>query len=336
MLSLKALKAFVNMTSQKPRIVFLDAETVDLGDISAKKLQAQGYYRPLFNISREQMSDSVWESEILISNKYFLGESEFAKSPQLKLVCISATGANNVDLEAARKRGIGVCNVAGYSTASVAEHTLMFLLALSHGLMPHHQAAMSGTWSQSPHFAWLNFPYQNLRGKTLGIVGYGDIGREVERLVKPLGMQVLIAKLPGRKYSDRKARLTLSALLKKSDFVTLHSALHAKTQHLINTQTLSYFKTSAYLLNLARGGLVDENALAEALQQGRLAGYASDVMQQEPPPSDHIFFSDSIRHKILLTPHIAWASQESRQNLMDEIAENIAAFKKGKRRNRLD
>ncbi len=324
------------MASSKPTIVFLDAETVDLGDVNSKKLQAQGDYRPLFNIARQKIPEKVWKSEILISNKYFLGEKEFEQSPRLKLVCISATGANNVDLEAARRRGIGVCNVAGYSTTSVAEHTLMFLLALSHGLMPHHQAVMNQAWSQSLHFAWLEFPYKNLSGKTLGIVGYGDIGRKVEVLAKAFGMQVLIAKLPGRKYSDRKVRMTLSALFKKSDFVTLHSALNDQTHHLINARTLNYFKPSAYLLNLARGGLVDEKALARALQQGRLAGYASDVLEQEPPPREHIFFSKSIRDKVLFTPHIAWASQESRQNLLDEIAENIAAFKQGKRRNRLD
>jgi glycerate dehydrogenase len=190
-------------------------------------------------------------------------------------------------------------------------------------------------WSASPHFALFDFPFSDLEGKTLGIVGYGTIGKRVAALAKAFRMNVLVAKIPGRKYIDAKGRLPLEKVLKESDFVTLHCTLTKESRHLMNTKRLNIMKKSAYLLNLARGPVVNEWAVAEVLQAGRLAGYATDVMEREPPPRDHPFFQDQVKNKVLLTPHIAWASRESRQRLVDEIAGNIEAFKKGRKRNRI-
>ncbi len=323
------------MKTPSLRIVFLDAPTVDLGDILLKKLKVQGSYTGLSLQNHDPLPNSACEADILIANKYYLGQEEFQKCPRLRLICVAATGTNNIDLEGAKQRGIGVCNVAGYSTPTVVEHTLMFLLAFGHRLMEHHLSSVNGEWSRSPSFALLKFPYHDLKGKRLGIIGYGHIGRGVGKIAKALGMVVSVARMPGRKYSTKEKRVSLKSLLQTSDFVTLHCPLTSLTENLMDGEKLSWMKSSAYLLNLARGPIVDEAAVAKALQSGKLAGYASDVLRQEPSPSDHPFFQPGVREKILLTPHIAWASQESRQRLMDEIAMNIEAFRKGRKRNRL-
>jgi glycerate dehydrogenase len=211
----------------------------------------------------------------------------------------------------------------------------MFLLALGHRLQEHARSVQDGHWSRGPHFALLKFPYSDLAGKRLGILGYGTIGRRVARLARVLGMQVAVARLPGRKYPPGDKRLSLKALLRTSDFVSIHCPLIPRTQGLIDAEKLEWMKPSACLLNLARGPIVDEGAVAETLRAGRLAAYASDVLSQEPPPEGHPLLAPALRDKVLLTPHIAWASRESRQRLVDEIALNIEAFRKGRRRNRV-
>ncbi len=318
----------------KPQIVFLDAATVDLGDVDVTPLKREGIYTAYKDGSPQQLLTRAKNADVLISNKFVLDDSVFKYLPQLKLVCVSATGVNNVDLKAARARGIAVCNVPGYSTVTVAEHALLFMLALSHRLMVHSDAAVDGTWSRAKTFTILDFPFSDLRGKTLGIVGFGQIGREVKRLAAAFGMKILIADIPGR--PKAKGRNPLASVLKKSDFVTLHAPLTRLTHHLIDASRLKFFKKNAALLNLARGGLVDEIAVARALKSGILGAYATDVLHVEPPLKNHPLFDKSIRDKVLMTPHIAWASLESRQNLINEMAANIRAFKKGKKKNRVD
>ncbi len=319
----------------KPRIFFLDPGTVDLGDISLGALKKQGRYQGMFRGTRANIIRKAREADIVISNKFYLGKTEMTRLPRLKLICIAATGTNNVDLEAARRRGIAVCNVAGYSTATVVEHALMFLLAWGHRLLEHSGAVQRGAWSRSPHFALLDYPYSDLEGKTLGILGYGTIGRRVARVARALGMKVLIGALPGRRYTKKNGRVSLKSLLKQSDFVSLHCALGPITQGLMNRNTLAWMKPAAYLLNLARGPVVDEAAVAHALLKGKVAGYAADVMVREPPDRKNPLLDPALRDKVLITPHIAWASRESRQRLVDEIGANIAAFKRGRRRNQL-
>ena len=316
------------------KIVFLDVDTLDLGDLNTKALKKLGDYHAQSLSHIQELDPSLHDASIVISNKVLL-KDELALLPNLKLICIAATGVNNVDLNLAKARGIVVCNVAGYSTTTVVEHALLFLLAFSHRLFEHHESVITQKWSHCPRFADLDFPYRDLSGKTLGLIGYGTIGRRVAKLAKALGMKILIGKIPGRQYAASPKRHSLKELLKKSDYVNLHCSLSKQTQHLINTQTLALMKPCAYLLNLGRGALVNESDVALALEKGKLAGYASDVMDQEPPPTDSPLLNETLKSKVIFTPHIAWASQESRQRLLNEIALNIQAFLKGKKRNRI-
>lgn len=307
-------------------IVFLDAATVDLGDLDMSGFARLGNYRAYANSRQDQVVARARGADVVITNKCLLRERELARLPKLKLICVAATGINNVDLEYAKQRGVAVTNVRGYSTTTVAEHTLLFLLAFSHRLLAHHRAAIDGTWSRSPHFTVLDFPFTDLHGKILGIIGYGAIGREVGRLARAFGMKVLVGKISGRKYRGGPNRISLKTLLRRSDFVSLHCPLTDRTHHLLNSKNLPCMKSSAVLLNMARGAIVDEAALARALRSGRLAGYGADVLSQEPPPRNHSLFQKKICDKVLLTPHMAWASRESRQRLADQIVKNIKNF----------
>ena len=323
------------MPKARPKIVFLDSATVNLSDVELKALHRQGDLHLLDLRIGDAPPAEISDAEILISNKIPLGGSEFPRLPGLRLIAVAATGTNNVDLSEARRSGIAVCNVPGYSTATVVEHTVLFLLAFAHRFFEHIVAVQSGEWTRSPHFALLEFPFSDLAGKTLGILGYGGIGRKVAATAKAIGMKIRLGKLPGRSYRKSEKREPLRRLLAASDFVSLHCPLTEATRGLIDEEKLSWMKPGAYLLNMARGPLVRESAVAEALRAGRLAGYGADVTGQEPPPADHPLLAADLGDKVLLTPHIAWASRESRQRFIEEIAGNIAAFKAGKKRNRV-
>jgi glycerate dehydrogenase len=323
------------MLKPRPLILFLDAGTVDLGDVDLEELKKGGDVVLLNKRAGESLPREAARAEVVISNKYFLGSEEMERLPALKLVAVAATGTNNVDLAEARRRGVSVCNVPGYSTATVVEHTLMMLLAFSHRLVEHVEAVRAGDWSRSPCFALLNFPFSDLDGKTLGILGHGDIGKRVGTLAKALGMKVRIGKLPGRTYRKNEKRDSLEELLSKSDYVSLHCPLTDSTKGLIDREKLSWMKPGAYLLNMARGPLVVESSVAAALRAGGLAGYGADVCSQEPPPSNHPLLAKDIQSKVLMTPHVAWASRESRQRLIEQIARNIHAFFRGKKLNRV-
>jgi glycerate dehydrogenase len=323
------------MPGQQLKIVFLDAATVDLGDLRMDAIRRQGRYRAIPDCPRRSLPRECLDAEVVITNKVALDGRRLERFPRLRLVCVAATGVNNIDLAAAKRLGIGVCNVAGYSTSTVVEHTLMFLLAFSHRLMEHHQAVLRGEWSRSPFFTLLNYPFGDLEGKSLGVIGYGSIGRRVARLAEALGMRVWVAKIPGRKYGAAPKRFPLKTVLQKSDFVTLHCPLTRETKGLIDAEKLRWMRPSAYLLNLARGPIAVEAHVARALKNNRLAGYGADVTEREPLPKGHPFLRKSLSGKVLLTPHVAWASRESRQRLVDEIGRNIAAFRGGKKRNRI-
>ncbi len=306
------------------KITFLDTASLDLGDLDLDPLKRLGTYRGYKNSRQDQVVARAKGAEVLIVNKCLLQKKELSQLPSLKLICVAATGVNNVDLTLAHQRGVVVCNVPGYSTTTVAEHTLLFLLAFSHRLLEHHQSACSGEWSRSKHFTVLDYPFSDLAGKTLGIIGYGAIGQEVARLARAFRMRILIAR-----------RTPLSQLLRESDFVTLHCPLTRKTRHLIRAGNLKLMKPTAVLLNLARGPIVDERAIANALHKKQIAGYGFDVLAQEPPPKHHPLLQKNLRNKVLSTPHVAWASRESRQRLVNEMGQNILAFRRGKPRNQI-
>ena len=318
---------------KRPKIVFLDAASVDFGDLDTSLIQKQGLYRAYPNLSFRQVGSKAGDAEIVLANKFLINEEFLDQLPQLKLVCIAATGINNVDLPALKKRGIALTNVADYSTQTVAEHTLLFLLALSHRLPEHMQASIDKRWSRSPFFAFLDTPFCDLAGKTLGLVGYGHIGKKVARLAKAFGMKVLVAHIPGRKKT--RSHIPLKSVLKQSDYLSLHCRLSPLTQNLINAQSIALMKPTACVINVARGPIVNEKDIARALQKNKLRAYAADVSAIEPIPIHSPLLDPALRNKIILTPHIAWASKESRQRLMDEMALNIEAYLKNKKRNRI-
>lgn len=321
--------------SAKPKIVFLDQSSVDLGDLDLSFLQGLGAYRGYPQSSRTQIISRAKEASIIITNKCEFDAKLLKQFPQLQLICVAATGVNNVELGYLKKHKIALCNVAGYSTESVAEHTLMMILAAGHRLFEHHEASLAKKWSQSPHFALLDYPFSQIKGKTLSIVGFGQIGKEVMRLAKAFGMNVLVSRLPSFRYPQKSDRLPLKQALTKADYVSIHCALSSKTHHLFNEQKLSWLKKEAVLINMARGPLVDEKAVAKALLQKSFKLYATDVLAKEPMPTKHVFYNSKLKDKIILSPHVAWASKEARQKLIDEIGLNIKAFFQGKKRNRL-
>ncbi|MNP22037.1 putative 2-hydroxyacid dehydrogenase [compost metagenome] len=262
----------------------------------------------------------------MISNKVMLDAETLAASPELKLILVAATGTNNVDLNAARAQGICVSNCQGYGTPSVAQHTLTLLLALATRLPDYQKAVAEGRWQQAKQFCLLDFPIVELEGKTLGLLGHGELGSAVGRLAEALGMRVLLGQLPGR--PDREDRLPLDELLPQVDALTLHCPLNEHTRHMIGAAQLSQLKPGAFVVNTARGGLIDEQALADALRSGHLGGAATDVLSVEPPVNGNPLLAADIP-RLIITPHSAWGAREARQRIVSQLTENAQAFFSG-------
>ncbi len=320
------------MRKSSERIVFLDAGTVDYGDLSLHPLAACGILQTFKNTDPSLIAKRSRNAGIIITNKCVFDRDQLKSLPHLRLICIAATGANNVDLQAARELGIAVSNVSGYSTEIVAQCTWAFILALAGNLPQYLKAVQQGRWSRSPFFTLPSYPLRELYGKTLGILGYGRIGRRVAQIGRVMGMKVLIARIPGHVYAQTPPRVSLNQMLQRSDFVSLHAALSPATEKIMNPDTLRRMKPGACLINMARGGLVDEKALRDVLTSGHLSGAACDVLSQEPPCAAHPLLKAP---NVLITPHIAWASLEARRRLIDEISLNIRAFQSKRRRNRI-
>lgn len=313
------------------RGVFLDRLTLDRGDIDFTPLVAVLPEWTFHDFSAEaEVAERIAEASVAVSNKVMLNAEALRQARALKLICISATGTNNVDLVAARALGITVCNVRSYATASVVEHVFALMLALTRRLPAYAATVTEGAWQRSERFALLDFPIAELHGKTLGIVGYGELGRAVARVAEAFGMRVLVA---ARAHAaSGPGRLPLHALLPQVDVLSLHVPLTAETTDLIGAAELALMKPGALLINTARGGIVNEPALVEALRAGRLGGAGVDVLTVEPPRGGHILLEANIPN-LIVTPHIAWASGEARQRLVREVAANIAAFLQGTPRN---
>lgn len=315
--------------------VLLDRGALDLGDLDFATLErAHPPWRSYDATAPTDTAARIANADIVISNKVWLGDAEMAAAPGLRLICVCATGTNNVDLAAAHRRGIAVCNVRGYATPAVVQHTYALMLALATRLPDYQQAVRQGRWSQSNQFCLLDYPISELSGKTLGIVGYGVLGRGVATVGQALGMKVSIAQLPHRpaRMDSRPLRVPWDLFLSQVDVLSLHCPLTAQTHHLIDASTLARMKQGALLINTARGGLIDETALVAALSNGHLGGAGLDVLSLEPPPTDHPLLASDIP-RLIITPHIAWGSRESRQRLVDEVVRNIAAFEAGEVRN---
>ena len=315
--------------------VFLDFATVTAhGDLDPGALQ-----RALPGLvlrehtAQEDVAACIAGCRVVLVNKLRITREIMAATPTLQLVALAATGTTTVDLEAARERGIAVCNLRDYCTASVVQHTLGLLLLLTQKLREYDRLVRSGAWQQGEQFCLLDYPIRELTGRKLGIVGYGALGKGVARAAQAaLGMDVLVANRPG---GDRIAgRLDLDELLPQVDVLSLHCPITPATTGMIDARRLARMKPDAVLINTARGALVDAAALADALRSGRLGGAAIDVLAQEPPVDGNPLLAHDLPN-LIVTPHIAWAAREARQRCLDEMAANVADFLRGGRRGRV-
>ena len=313
--------------------VFLDLASVDRGDLDLAALRAAAASWAMHPQTDAALTaQRIAGAAVAVTNKVVIDGAVMGACPDLRLICVAATGTNNVDLEAARQRGIAVSNVTRYATSSVVQHVFALILALTTRLAEHAAAARDGRWAASDMFCVLDFPFRELAGKTLGIVGYGELGQGVARLAEAFGMTVLVAQRPGGPAVA--GRVGLEELLARADVVSLHLPLADNTRGLIRARELALMKKDALLINTARGGIVDETALIAALRAGRLGGAGVDVLAVEPPRQGSPLLDDPLPN-LIVTPHVAWASRESRQRLLDEVAENIRAFAAGRERNRV-
>ena len=311
--------------------VFLDLDSVDRGDLDLEPISSVlGKWTAYPETDREDVRQRIQGAEIVISNKTGLGNDDLQSAENLKLVCVAATGTNNIDLEAARRCDITVCNVATYATPSVVEHVFSQLLTLVRHLDEYREAVTRGHWQRSRTFCLLNYPIRELAGMTLGIIGYGELGQAVAAMGKAFGMHILVAERAGK--PPRTGRTLLDEVLKTADIVSLHCPLNQETHNLIGARELGLMQRDALLVNTARGGIVDEKALLHSLQTRGIAGAAVDVLSKEPPRHGNPLLDTGLRGQV--DPSAApWPSIKSRQRLIDQVADNITAWQAGNPRN---
>lgn len=312
------------------RIVFLERNTI----------QAK-FRRPNFDHKwieypetfADQVIERVSGATIIISNKRSLGEPQLSRAPDVKLIAIAATGSDCVDLNYCRRRGIAVCNVRGYAANSVPEHVLMMILALRRNLIAYRQDVERGLWNQSKQFCLLTNELHDIRSTTLGIIGYGSIGKSMARLAEAVGMRVLIAEHKNAR-AIREDRTPFEETLRHSDVVTLHCPLTDETRDLFGRAEFEMMKGDALLINTARGALIDDTALIDALRNRLIAGAGIDALREEPPVHGSPLFDLNLPN-FIITPHVAWASNEAVQALADQVIDNIEAFVAGTPQNLL-
>ena len=309
------------------KAVFLDYASLDQNDLDFSELHAVFENLTLYPAStEEQVSERIQDVDVVITNKVRISAEVIQQLPKLKLILISATGTNNVDLVQAKKSGIVLCNCQAYGTSAVAQHTLMLMLALSTSVIQYHQAVQKGEWQKAQQFCLLDFPIVELAGKTLGIIGYGELGQAVAQLAKAFGMRIMVGALPNR--PQREGRVQLDVLLSQADYVSLHCPLTDETKDLIDAKVFDRMKSSAFLINCARGGIVNEQALADALIHKKIAGAATDVLTVEPPKQGNVLLNIDIPN-LIITPHSAWGSVDARQRIVQQLMENVKAFQNG-------
>ncbi|RQR66148.1 D-2-hydroxyacid dehydrogenase [Burkholderia sp. Bp9126] len=313
------------------KIVFLDRATLSPHTVM-KPFAFPHALRTFERTAPSEVAERIRDADIVITNKVRLDAAALAAARRLRLVAIAATGTDNVDLHACAARGIVVTNIRGYAARTVPEHTFALIFALRRSLVAYRDAVRAGRWLDSGQFCFFDFPIRDLAGATLGIVGDGVLGRAVAGIALALDMRVLFADHGDR--SDAAAGyVPLDALLRDSDIVTLHCPLTPATRHLIDAAAFARMTRRPLVINTARGGLVDEAALVDALQSGRISGAGFDVVTEEPLPAAHPFHAILSHPGFILTPHVAWASDEAMQALADQLVENVAAFQGGAPRN---
>lgn len=314
------------------RGVFLDTDTVDRGDLDMSPVKFINNIEWSFHgvTARTEISERINGCEIVVCNKVVFNRAELCRSDRLRLIAVAATGTNNIDLSAAREQNITVCNARDYSTPAVVQHVYALILALTTRLPQYMAAVANGAWQKHPHFCFFDFPIRELHGRLLGIIGYGALGKGVADVAPAFGLQVEICQRPGGPVQP--GRVPLIELLPRVDILSLHCPLTNESRGLIGKKELELMKKDAILINTARGGIVDEVALAQALHNSGLGGAGIDVLSEEPPKSGNVLLDRNIPN-LVVTPHTAWASRESRQRVVNIVADNIHSFLQGRPKN---
>ena len=303
------------------KIVFLDAAT--MGDVSFEPFERLGDFIAYPGSTVQEARERVRDADVLMINKILVDKDLIDAAPALKLICISATGVNNIDVDYATSKGIPVRNVAGYSTDSVAQSTFMHILSLIGGALYFDRSVKSGSYSKSGMFTDPNWNWWELAGKTIGIIGLGNIGKKVARIAEAFGMKVCYYSTSGTGHCKEYPCLSLDELLRQADVVSVHAPLNERTQNLLGAREFSLMKPTAYVVNMGRGAIIVEKDLADAVDNGVIAGAGMDVFVQEPIPENHPYLTMRHPEKMRLAPHVAWASVEARTRLVGMMAENV-------------
>ena len=314
----------------KEYIVFLDRATL-IADLRFPAFDHVWVEHP--ESAPDEVADKLWRASIAITNKAPITRAVLDACPKLRLVAVAATGVNNVDLDACRERGIAVCNIRGYAEHTVPEHVFMLLLALRRNLLAWRRSLQAGAWQRASQFCLFDHEMHDLHGSTLGLIGFGSVGRAVAQLARAFGMEVLIAERKGAA-TVRPDRVPFDEVLARADQISLHTPLADDTRGLIGAREFGLMKRTAVLINTARGGVVDEAALVSALKTRRIAGAGFDVLAAEPPQAGNPLLDLDLPN-FLLTPHVAWSGREAMQALADQLVDNIDAFVAGAPRNRV-
>ena len=311
------------------KAVFLDFGTYYPENLDASTIENTVEDFTFFDrTEKEDVLERINGADVVLTNKVVLSEDIIAKAPNLKLIIAGATGYNNIDVDAARAHNVMVCNVRGYSTPSVAQHTFTLMLILRTQMLQYHQDVKSSRWQECRDFCFLDYQIDELSGQTLGIIGYGDLGRKVEQIAHAFDMHVLIADHKGLAINEiREGRTSFETVIKDSDVITLHCPLNDKTKNLIAMPEMKTMKDNTILINTARGGIVNESDLAQALRDGIIAGAGVDVLSKEPPTEGNPLLDPTIPN-LVMSPHTAWASLQARQRMFDQIVDVIEAYKK--------
>jgi glycerate dehydrogenase len=312
----------------KPSAAFLDFATLG-PHVDTRQLDALVDARYFDYSNKEDLADRLNGAEIAIANKVKLDRETIDRAAALRLIVLAATGTDNIDIRAAKDRGIAVANIREYCSTAVAQHVLALILGLTHHIGAYDALARSGAWARSRSFALFDYPIRELSGRTLGIVGYGSLGQAVGHLGGCLGMELLISARPGCEGDEiGEGRVPFATVLREADVLSLHCPLTESTHHMIGKSQLEQMKSDALLINTARGALIDGDALIDALRRGEIAGAGIDVLPEEPPPPNQALLSPDVPN-LLVTPHIAWAAREARQRALQQVTENIASFLDG-------
>jgi len=316
------------MTAGKPGCIFLDRDSIDCNDLDLSTIEASTRLVSLERCTPDEVIRKAAGFEVIIVNKVKLARQQFESLPDLKLICIIATGTNNVDLTAAAEHNIVVCNVQNYAAASVSQHVFLLILSLIRRFTDYQADIKQGLWQAQDQFCLLSHRMEELTGKTIGLIGYGHIAKAVEKVALAFGMQVIIAQSLSPHASPQLDRLPLQQLLKKADIISFHCPLTEQTRNLITAEEFALMKPTAIVINAARGGIINEADLLKALESGQIAAAGIDCLQHEPPKADDLLMNANLT-QLIITPHNAWGTLQARQRLVDGTASNIQNFISG-------